>query len=142
MRIFLLLLSFLISSPAWAQMPEPSTPALNIPAEKEATAKGLFRELHCMVCNGQSLADSDAKLAEDMRNLIRQQLLEGQTPDAIKQFLRERYGDSILMDPPVSSSTLALWLAPLLMLLAGGAWMMRRVFSSSPSVTESINHDD
>ncbi len=92
-----------------------------------------------MVCNGQSLAESDAQLAQDMRNLIREQMRDGKDTDAIKQFLTKRYGDAILMQPPVKSSTWILWFAPFVMLLIGSVWTLRHVFTfSSPASKKRI----
>ena len=119
----------LVSAPSYLGAQEAPSPIIQLPAEQELLAKSLFRDLHCMVCNGQSLADSDAKLAEDMRNLIREHLRDGETIPTIKNFLTERYGDAILMQPPIKSSTWVLWFAPLAMLLLGCVWLMRRVFA-------------
>lgn len=89
-------------------------------SSKELEARALFHEFKCVVCEGQSLADSDATLALQMRARIRDMLAEGKTPDEITQYFRESYGERILMRPPVEDKTLLLWAMPLVMLLGGG----------------------
>ena len=76
--------------------------------------------LRCVVCQGQSIADSDADLAADMRALVRERIRRGERPAAIRDWLIARYGDYVTYDPPLSAATLLLWLAPLLLLAAGG----------------------
>lgn len=94
-------------------------------AAQEARARALFVELKCVVCEGQSLADSDATLARQMRERIREQLAEGKTDAEIVTFFRIAYGDRILMKPPVETTTMPLWLTPILLLVIGG-WIVRR----------------
>lgn len=86
----------------------------------EARAQILFSELRCAVCEGQSLAASGATLAIEMRNLIRDQISQGRSDNDILSYFAERYGEDILMHPPVAERTLLLWLAPLLFLALGG----------------------
>lgn len=85
----------------------------------EAEAQAMFKELRCMVCQGQPLAESNAALAKDMRAFIRRRLSEGQSPKAIEGFLVERYGRDILLNPPKENDTALLWLFPFLALPAG-----------------------
>ena len=99
---------------------------LRDPAQ-EAEAKALMETIRCVVCQGQSVADSDADMAGDMRALIRQRIASGEKPQAIREWLIARYGDYITYDPPVSAVTLPLWLTPLV-LLALGAWVARASF--------------
>ncbi|QKS01215.1 cytochrome c-type biogenesis protein CcmH [Sphingomonas sp. CL5.1] len=99
---------------------------LRDPAQ-EAEAKALMETIRCVVCQGQSVADSDADMAGDMRALIRQRIAAGEKPRAIREWLIARYGDYITYDPPLSGATLPLWLAPIL-LLALGAWVARGSF--------------
>ena len=87
----------------------------------EARAKALQRELRCLVCQGQSIDESNSALAADLRRLIRQQMQEGQSDDDIKNFLVARYGAFVLMKPPVRQDTFFLWFGPGLLVLAGGA---------------------
>lgn len=93
---------------------------------QEARARALFHDLRCMVCQGESIADSPAEVASDMRRTVRERIAGGDSDAAIKQYLASRYGDAVLMRPPLRVSTWALWFGPLLILLAGG-WMARRV---------------
>ena len=84
----------------------------------------LTKELRCLVCQNQNLADSDASLAHDLRQEVHSMVIAGQTDTAIKQFMVQRYGDFVLYRPPVQNNTYALWLMPLILLL-GGAWVLR-----------------
>jgi cytochrome c-type biogenesis protein CcmH len=91
----------------------------------EARARALQRQLRCLVCQAQSIDESNADLAADMRHLVRTQMREGKTDRQIEDFLVARYGDFVLMTPPVQSDTWLLWLAPFLVLAVGGgvAWV-------------------
>lgn len=86
---------------------------------EEQRAHALFREVRCVVCQGQSIADSNADLADAMRALVREKIAGGWSDAQIKDFLRERYGDYILLAPPLTPRTYALWFGPLILLLAG-----------------------
>ena len=123
MRILLIALLALIAVPAWADSNLPPAHYANVqlpdPA-KEAAAQGLMVTLRCLVCQGQSIADSDAEMAADMRALVRQRIDAGEAPDSVRRWLVERYGDYVTYDPPFRAVTAALWLAPLLLLAIGG----------------------
>ncbi len=95
---------------------------------QEAAAQSLFHTLKCVVCEGQSLADSDATLAIQMRVLIRSMLGDGKSEDEVLAFFRTRYGDRITLAPPVTERTFALWFAPLALLAVGALalWRMTR----------------
>ena len=97
----------------WAnrQLPDP---------RQEARAQNLMEELRCLVCQGQSIADSDAEIAGDMRDLVRRRIAEGESAETIRAWLIERYGSWVSYKPTAEPGTLALWLAPLLFLLIGG----------------------
>jgi cytochrome c-type biogenesis protein CcmH len=86
----------------------------------EARARDLSAQLRCMVCQNQSIDDSNAELARDLRVLVRERLKAGDSDDAIRAYLVQRYGDFILLKPPFKAETLALWGAPLVILLVGG----------------------
>jgi cytochrome c-type biogenesis protein CcmH len=107
---------------AWAagEQPEESTyvPPLANPV-LEARAKALQKELRCLVCQGQSIDESNAALATDLRRLIRQQIDAGQSDEDIKNFLVARYGAFVLMKPPVRQDTFFLWFGPALLVLVG-----------------------
>ncbi len=120
----------LLSSPAAAQPATPPAPYANrqlADPAKEAAAKGLMETLRCLVCQGQSIADSDAEMAADMRALVRERIAAGEKPDSIRAWLIARYGDYVTYDPPLSGLTWPLWLAPLALLAIGG-WVARSSF--------------
>jgi len=98
------------------QLPDP---------KQEAEAQALMSELRCLVCQGQSIADSDAELAGDMRDLVRRRIAAGDKPSAIRAWLIQRYGTWISYKPTTEPSAWPLWLAPLALLLVG-AWLIRR----------------
>jgi cytochrome c-type biogenesis protein CcmH len=87
----------------------------------EARAVALQKELRCVVCQGQSLDESNAPLAADLRHLIRVRITAGDSDEQVEQYLVARYGDFILMKPPLEPNTYALWFGPLGILLMGGA---------------------
>jgi cytochrome c-type biogenesis protein CcmH len=94
-------------------------------ATQEARAQALMQELRCLVCQGQSIADSDAELAGDMRDLVRRRIAAGEKPAAIRSWLIQRYGTWISYKPTGEPAAWPLWLAPLALLLIG-AWLIRR----------------
>ena len=110
-------------SPAVAQPVTPPAHYSNVqladPA-KEASARALMETLRCLVCQGQSIADSDADMAADMRALVRERIERGEKPASIRDWLVSRYGDYVTYDPPLSGLTWPLWLAPILLLGIGG----------------------
>jgi cytochrome c-type biogenesis protein CcmH len=87
----------------------------------EARARSISAELRCLVCQNQSIDDSDATLARDLRQLVRERLKAGDSDVQVRQFLVQRYGDFILLKPPFKTQTLLLWLMPAAVLLAGAA---------------------
>lgn len=144
LRLFLVMLSMLVAaSPATAQdMVPPAAYAykqLEDPAQ-EAKAQALMESLRCLTCQSQSVADSDASMAGDVRNVVRQKIKAGEEPEAVRQWLIDRYGSWISYDPPASGSTLILWLLPLLLLLVAAfvAWQrFSRVGGDGPVVERS-----
>ena len=95
----------------------PDTPA--DPAT-EARLKTLSLELRCLVCQNQTIADSNADLAVDLRRIVRDQILQGRSDNEIKAYLVSRYGDFVLYKPPMQANTLLLWIGPFALLLIGG----------------------
>ena len=93
-------------------------------AQQEAEATALMEQLRCLVCQGQSIADSDAELAGDMRHLVRSRIAAGESPAEVRGWLVERYGTWVSYQPPIEPVTWPLWLAPLV-LLGLGAWLAR-----------------
>lgn len=98
---------------------------LSDPVQQETYAR-LTHEVRCLVCQNQTIADSSAPLASDLRREIRQMIEAGRSEAEIKTFLLDRYGDFVLYNPRFKTSTAVLWLAPLLLLLAGG-FALRRI---------------
>lgn len=125
-KYFIIAYLFLLGPAALAQQMQPEVPLEN--PQQEQRARELFRELRCEVCAGQTIADSNAALAQDMRGSVRQKIAAGQSDETILNFFAERYGDSILMRPPLTTATAPLWLAPLFVVLLGG-WFMMRYFA-------------
>lgn len=95
---------------------------------QEARAQALETEIRCVVCQNEPIAQSTAEVAGDMRNLVRERIQAGDSDAQIRAFFRERYGDFVLLRPPVDRRTWALWAAPALLLALGGAllWSNRR----------------
>jgi cytochrome c-type biogenesis protein CcmH len=125
---FLLMMMSALAAPAFSNTASADAPAVadtfSNPAT-EARARNLQRQLRCLVCQGESIDESGSPFAADVRHLVRQQIAQGQSDRQIQDFLVARYGDFILMKPPVQPDTWLLWLAPFLVLGAGGAvaWM-------------------
>ena len=109
-----LLVFWMLCASAWAQSSD---------LDRRVTA--LAEELRCLVCQNQTLADSNAPLAVDLRNEIRAQLAKGASEREVREFMVARYGDFVLYRPPFKATTLALWLGPFL-LLAAGFWIFWR----------------
>ena len=95
----------------------------------------LTSELRCLVCQNQSLADSHADLAIDLKNQVRGQMLAGKSDTEIRNYMVARYGDFVLLKPPFNVATLMLWISPLLLLL-GGAWMALRAGRAAPRAAD------
>ena len=87
--------------------------------EQELRARNISKNIRCMVCQNQSIDDSSAPLAKDLRILIRNKIVEGKHDEEIYKFLTDRYGDFILLNPPLKSNTLALWFLPFIFLAIG-----------------------
>ena len=140
MRRFALLLFavLLLAAPAFAVEPAEvlSDPAL------EARARALSKTLRCMVCQNQSIDDSNAPLARDLRLLVRERLRAGDSDDQVRNFLVARYGEFVLLEPRFSGRTLLLWGAPLLVLVfgAGAIFLALRRRPSAPA--EPLTSDE
>lgn len=121
MRRLLIAALFLLSAlPAFAVNPDEvlADPAL------EARARALSAELRCMVCQNQSIDDSNAELARDLRLLVRERLKNGDSDEAVIDYVVSRYGEFVLLNPRVRGETLLLWGAPLVLFLAGATAMV------------------
>jgi cytochrome c-type biogenesis protein CcmH len=129
-KSLLILLALLLAVPAFAdsdlppaywsdrQLPDP---------RQEAQAQALMDEVRCLVCQGQSIADSNAELAGDMRDLVRRRIAAGERPAAIRGWLIERYGSWISYKPTAEPAAWPLWLMPLALLVIGAFLIRRRV---------------
>jgi cytochrome c-type biogenesis protein CcmH len=95
----------------------------------EARARRISQELRCLVCQNQSIDDSNAELARDLRVLVRERLAAGDSDAAVLAFVEARYGEFVLLRPPLKLHTLALWAAPLLLLLGIVIYLVRRTRS-------------
>jgi cytochrome c-type biogenesis protein CcmH len=136
LALLLALVAF-VATPAFAVQPDEvmKDPAL------EARARALSAELRCMVCQNQSIDDSDAALAHDIRVLIRQRIARGESNAFVRDFLVSRYGDFILLKPPLKPETLLLWLCAPLTLGAGIAAVIlaRR---RAPAATSALSAEE
>ena len=105
-----------------------SDPAERLPDPgREAAAREIFRDVRCLVCQNESIDDSEAELAQDLRRIIREQVSAGRSSIQIKQFLTDRYGEFVLLTPTFSLGNLALWSAPFLVVLLGGGLLIARL---------------
>ncbi len=124
------LAAVLLATPALADSSQPPAPyayrQLDDPRQ-EARAKALMEELRCLVCQGQSIADSDAELAGDMRSLVRERIAAGESPDQVRSWLIGRYGNWVSYAPALGPATLLLYAAPVLLLLVGALLAARRL---------------
>ncbi len=116
-----LLLAAALALPAWAGEAAPASadPAL------EARVLRIAAELRCLVCQNQTIADSHADLAQDLRRQIREMLAAGRSEREVLDYMTERYGDFVLYKPPFKPTTALLWAGPALMLVVGGAVLVR-----------------
>jgi cytochrome c-type biogenesis protein CcmH len=109
--------AFAVATLAFGQAEEVARPD----AKVEERLKTLAEELRCLVCQNQTIADSNAPLALDLRNQIRAQVSAGRSDDQIRAYMVERYGDFVLYKPPLKAATIALWVGPFLLLIVGAA---------------------
>jgi cytochrome c-type biogenesis protein CcmH len=93
---------------------------------QEARARDLFKEVRCLVCQNESIDDSNAELAADLRAIVRQEVAQGRSDAEVRRFLTDRYGEYVLLKPQFTWANAALWFAPLLIVLAGAALLAGR----------------
>lgn len=137
MRLLIALVLALLTMPALAVDPDEilADPAL------EARARAISADLRCLVCQNESIDDSDADLAKDLRIIVRERLVAGDTDDEVRAYIVDRYGEFVLLNPVVAPHTILLWIAAPLVLLIGaiavvvGVSRRRRPPASSPSLS-------
>ncbi len=117
MKILVLALLLGIASAAWGQSAEIANPDPLV----EARLKAISHELRCLVCQNQTIADSNAPLAVDLRQQTRTMIAAGKSDDEIRAYMVERYGDFVLYKPPLNAATAILWVAPGLLIVGGFA---------------------
>ena len=130
MRAIAVIIAIVLASPALADSFMPAAPYAytQLPDPKqEAAARDLMLSVRCLVCQGQSIADSDADMAADMRSMIRKRVAAGEKPEAIRAWLVERYGSWVSYKPVFDAQTALLWITPFA-LLASGAFLARGRF--------------
>lgn len=133
--------ALLLAWPVAAQEPTAAPDAPLADAAQEARARALFQEVRCVVCQHESIADSPAGIAADMRRLVREEVSAGKTDDQVRQDLVRRWGDYILFRPPFRLSTLLLWLGPFVMVL-GGAFVLWRRRSRRTEPVAPLSEDE
>lgn len=110
-----------------------SDPAERLPNPKqEAHARALFKDIRCMVCQNETIDDSEAPLAADLRRIVRQQVQAGRTDDQIKKYLTDRYGQFVLMRPSFDAGNIALWAGPFVVVVFGLLLMAGRLRNREP----------
>ena len=128
MKRLLVLLMF------WAVAAQAQTPGLD--AAQEVRYHQLINELRCLVCQNQTIAESTAPLAIDLKEQVRKQLAEGRSNTEITRYLTDRYGDFVLYRPPFKANTLLLWAGPFVLLLGALIWALRFMRSSRKPVVQ------
>jgi cytochrome c-type biogenesis protein CcmH len=126
-----------------------TVPALAIDTERafddpalQARYEQINRELRCLVCQNQTVADSDSPVARDMRDQVRTQLAAGKSEAEVKTYMTDRFGDFVLYNPPFKASTVVLWAGPFLVLLLAGFFLIRRLRKSSVVPAGAILSDE
>lgn len=130
MKRALIALAVMAATPALADSLLPPARWANVqlpdPAQ-ERQARALMDSIRCLVCQGESIADSPAEMAGDMRSLVRERIQAGESPDSIRQWLISRYGDQVSLQPPFDWANMSLFALPVV-LLAGGLFLARNRF--------------
>lgn len=130
MRTAIIALAVMTATPALADSSLPPSYWANrqLPDERqEAKAQALMAELRCLVCQGQSISDSDAELAGDMRDLVRRRIAAGEKPEQIRRWLIDRYGSWVSYRPTSEPSAWPLWAAPIILIGLGGLLAAKRL---------------
>ena len=134
----ILLLALVFASAAQAVKPNEmlADPAL------ETRARAVSQGLRCLVCQNQSIDESDADLAHDLRILLRQRLVAGDTDQQVVDYLVARYGEFVLLKPRFNLRNAALWITPVILLLAGGLFMLMRIRYRGSTMTASLSAEE
>jgi len=120
-----------------------SDPAERLPdPAQEARARAIFKDVRCLVCQNESIDDSEAELAHDLRQVVREQVRLGRSDAQIKRFLTDRYGEFVLMTPAFSWVNLALWAGPFLVVILGGGLLVVRLRNRSADAELSAEEAD
>jgi cytochrome c-type biogenesis protein CcmH len=138
-RTLLLLCGLLLALPAMAVGPDEILPDPAL----ESRARDISAGLRCLVCQNQSIDDSDAELARDLRLLVRERLVAGDSDEAVRQFVVDRYGEYVLLAPRFGAHTLLLWAAGPLLLMIGllGVWLAARGHRAAPQTGELTDEE-
>jgi cytochrome c-type biogenesis protein CcmH len=140
-KFIVFVLSLALSVSVLAQSSPVQEPLVFESQQQQDRFDQLTKELRCLVCQNQNLADSDAVLAHDLRREVHELLQTGRSDEEIKQFLVDRYGVFVLYRPPVQTNTYLLWLAPLALLLIGG-WVLRASISKRSALLNTDGQQD
>ena len=108
----------------------------------EERARQLSRGLRCVVCQNQSIDDSDAGMARDMRLLVRERVEAGDTDEEVRGYLVDRFGEYVLLRPRFAAHTALLWIAPGVLLIGGAVWLFRRRAAPAPMPDERLTEDE
>lgn len=142
MKRLILGLALILGTPAHAADP---SEMLKDPVQ-EKRAEDLGKELRCLVCQNESIEDSNADLARDLRIIVRERIAKGESTEQVKQYVVDRYGDYVLLNPPFKGTTLVLWLGPFALLLLGVAaafaFFRRRGASGGPVPAAPLSSDE
>ena len=133
-----MLIALLLAGPAWAGEARP----LGDDPVVEARLKQLAVELRCLVCQNQTLADSNAPLAEDLRREVREMIVKNMSDQEIIEFLVSRYGDFVLYRPPMKTTTMLLWVGPFVLLAGGGIALVVALRRRGRKVEDVVITDD
>ena len=118
-----------------------SDPAERLPdPAQEARARAIFQDVRCLVCQNESIDDSEAELAHDLRQIVREQVRAGRSDAEIKRFLTDRYGEFVLMTPGFNPGNLALWIGPFVVVLAGLSLLILRLRNRTPEA--ELSHEE
>lgn len=143
MKGLLIILALLISP---FVLPPPVNAAVEVKVfkstQQEQCYKKLIDELRCLVCQNQSLADSNAKLAQDLRNQVYKMIRAGQSDKKIKDFMVTRYGDFVLYRPPFKTTTFLLWVGPFIILITGFLGLVRFIRQHKKVLVAEISGDE